>query len=162
VPVLVRRPAQAKVHRPYSFVSNQQDDNNNNKYSNNKAQQNNNNNDDHANNHDGNNNHNYNNVSATLHQTKRDRLSNLSFAQRRHEISWRLVQHGRGFQHVAVLTAAAATSDLASNVRVSSAAWVKADEAQDASCFLIGPPRMMRMGHWMCSWLVNGSNCLAI
>lgn len=74
--------------------------------------------------------------------TRRERLSNLSFAQRRHEIAWRLAQHGRGMQHVAALCAAAASSDIARQVSVSSralqhsrAAWVQADEAQDALYF---------------------------
>ena len=74
--------------------------------------------------------------------TKRERLSNLSFAQRRHEIAWRLAQHGKGLQHVAGLCAAAASSDIAQQVRVSSTAlqhartaWVQADEAQDALFF---------------------------
>ena len=74
--------------------------------------------------------------------TRMERLSNLSFAQRRHEIAWRLAQHGRGLQHVAALTAAAASSDISQQVRVSStalqhsrAAWVQADEAQDALYF---------------------------
>lgn len=74
--------------------------------------------------------------------TRRESLANLSFAQRRHEIAWRLAQHGRGLQHVAALCAAAASSDISRQVRVSStalqhsrAAWVQADEAQDALYF---------------------------
>jgi hypothetical protein len=76
------------------------------------------------------------------HQTKKERMSNLSFAQRRHEIAWRLAQHGKALQHVAALTAANASSDLSQAVAVSSralqharTAWVQADEAQDALYF---------------------------
>jgi hypothetical protein len=74
--------------------------------------------------------------------TRQERLSNLSFAQRRHEIAWRLAQHGRGLQHAAALCAAAASSDLSTHVRTASkalqhsrTAWVQADEAQDALYF---------------------------
>jgi hypothetical protein len=73
---------------------------------------------------------------------KKERMSNLSFAQRRHELAWRLAQHSRGLTHVAALTAAAASTDLANATRVSSqalqrarSAWVQADEAQDALYF---------------------------
>ena len=74
--------------------------------------------------------------------TKLERMSNLSFAQRRHELAWRLARHGKTLQHVAALTAAAATTDLSAVVQVSTAAlqhartaWVQADEAQDALYF---------------------------
>ncbi|KAL7580939.1 hypothetical protein ACA910_005756 [Epithemia clementina (nom. ined.)] len=74
--------------------------------------------------------------------TRRERMSNLSFAQRRHELAWRLTQHGRAVQHVAALTAANASSEFAKQVQVSSTAlqhtrtaWVQADEAQDAMYF---------------------------
>ena len=77
-----------------------------------------------------------------MQQTKRERMSNLSFAQRRHELAWRLAQHGKSLQHVAGLTAAAASSHLSNSVAVSSTAlqhartaWVQADEAQDALYF---------------------------
>jgi hypothetical protein len=73
---------------------------------------------------------------------KRERMSNLSFAQRRHELSWRLAANGRALQHVAALTAAAAASDLAQVVKTSTTAlmhtrknWIAADEAQDALFF---------------------------
>jgi len=88
-----------------------------------------------------NNNHEDENVVATQ-LTKRERMSNLSFAQRRHELAWRLQMHGRSLQHVAALTAAAASSDFAHAVAVSTKAvqharsvWVQADEAQDALYF---------------------------
>ena len=74
--------------------------------------------------------------------TRRERMSNLSFAQRRHELAWRLTQHGRALQQVAGLTAATASSDFGQQVQVSSTAlqhartaWVQADEAQDAMYF---------------------------
>jgi len=79
---------------------------------------------------------------TTATTTKRERMSNLSFAQRRHELQWRLAQHGRRLQHVAALTAANASTDFAGTVRVSSealrharTAWMHADEAQDALYF---------------------------
>jgi hypothetical protein len=88
-----------------------------------------------------NNNYEEENAIATQ-QTKRERLSNLSFAQRRHELAWRLQQHGKSLQHVSALTAAAACTDLAQAVAVSTTAlqhartaWVQADEAQDALYF---------------------------
>lgn len=77
--------------------------------------------------------------------SKRERLSNLSFAQRRHELAWRLAQHAKGIQHVAALTAANACTNLSQAVAVSSTAlqrartaWVQADEAQDALYFFHG------------------------
>lgn len=58
--------------------------------------------------------------SAAAPQTRRERMSNLSFAKRRHELAWRLARHGRAFQHVAALTAANASSDFAKQVQSSS------------------------------------------
>lgn len=79
------------------------------------------------------------NAAAT---TKKEKMANLSFAQRRHELAWRLVQHGKGLTHVAALTAANATTDFSRATRVSTralqharTAWVQADEAQDALYF---------------------------
>lgn len=76
------------------------------------------------------------------HETKKEKMSNLSFAQRRHELAWRLARHGKSLQHVAALTAASATTGLSNAVAVSSkalqhtrTAWVQADEAQDALYF---------------------------
>ena len=79
------------------------------------------------------------------HQTserRRDKMSNLSFAQRRHELAWRLMSHGKALAHVSALTAAAASTDLANATKVSTkalqharTAWVQADEAQDALYF---------------------------
>jgi hypothetical protein len=73
---------------------------------------------------------------------KKERMSNLSFAQRRHELAWRLAANGKSLQHVAALTAAAACTDLGPAVKVSTTAlqhtrtaWVQADEAQDALFF---------------------------
>lgn len=78
----------------------------------------------------------------TATNQERKRLSDLSFAERRHEIAWRLAQHAKGLQHVAGLSAAAASSNISEQVRVSSTAlqhsrtaWVQADEAQDALFF---------------------------
>lgn len=76
-------------------------------------------------------------------QTKKEKMSNLAFAQRRHELAWRLAQHSRGLTHVAALTAAAASSpEFAQATRISTkalqharTAWVQADEAQDALYF---------------------------
>lgn len=103
-------------------------------------------------------------------RTRKSALSDLSFPQRRHEIAWRLAQHGRGLQHVAALTAAAASSDLSEQVRVSSTAlqhsrtaWVQADEAQDALYFfhaqlfpvraaphdIYGASDVQLMGRWL-------------
>ena len=71
------------------------------------------------------------------HQTserRRDKMSNLSFAQRRHELAWRLMYHGKALTHVSALTAAAASTDLANATKVSTkalqharTAWVQAD-----------------------------------
>lgn len=76
------------------------------------------------------------------HTKKSDRLSNLSFAQRRHELAWRLFQHTRGLGHVAALTASNASTKLAASVRLCSRTlqhvhshWRQADEAQDALYF---------------------------
>jgi len=73
----------------------------------------------------------------------KEKMSNLSFAQRRHELAWRLAQHAKALSHVSGLTAAAASSkDFAQSTRVSTkalqharTAWVQADEAQDALYF---------------------------
>ena len=74
--------------------------------------------------------------------TVKGNMSNLSFAQRRHEIGWRLALHGKALTHVAALTAAAASTDLATASKVSTKAlqhardaWWQADEAQDALYF---------------------------
>jgi hypothetical protein len=74
--------------------------------------------------------------------SRKERMSNLSFAQRRHELAWRLAQHGKTLTHLAAVTAAAASSDLGTTVKVSTnalqharTAWVQADEAQDALYF---------------------------
>ncbi|KAG7349879.1 hypothetical protein IV203_012476 [Nitzschia inconspicua] len=73
---------------------------------------------------------------------KSEKMSNLSFAQRRHELAWRLASHAKAIQHVAALTASAALSDLALCTEISTkalkharTAWVQADEAQDALYF---------------------------
>jgi hypothetical protein len=81
-------------------------------------------------------------AAAAAPTTKKERMSNLSFAQRRHELAWRLVQHGKGLTHVAALTAANASTDFSRAIQVSTTAlqhartaWVQADEAQDAMYF---------------------------
>jgi hypothetical protein len=73
---------------------------------------------------------------------KKEKMSNLSFAQRRHELSWRLARHSKALTHVAALTAAAQCTELAQATIVSTkalkharTAWVQADEAQDALYF---------------------------
>lgn len=78
-------------------------------------------------------------AAATTTQVK---MSNLSFAQRRHELSWRLAQHAKALMHVASLTAALHSTELAKATVVSTkalkhtrTAWVQADEAQDALYF---------------------------
>jgi hypothetical protein len=83
-----------------------------------------------------------NNESPQYLTGKSEKMNNLSFAQRRHELAWRLVSHSKAIQHVAALTAAAATSDLAISTDISTkalqyarTAWVQADEAQDAMYF---------------------------
>lgn len=70
------------------------------------------------------------------------KMSNLSFAQRRHELAWRLASHGKTLTHVSALAAAAASTDLAHVTNVSTkalqharTAWRQADEAQDALYF---------------------------
>jgi hypothetical protein len=73
---------------------------------------------------------------------RKEKMSSLSFAQRRHELSWRMASHGKVLTQVAALTAAAANADLSTVTRVSTralkharTAWVQADEAQDALYF---------------------------
>lgn len=76
-------------------------------------------------------------------QSKKEKMSSLSFAQRRHELAWRLAQHSRGLTHVAALTAASASSpEFSQATHISTkalqharTAWVQADEAQDALYF---------------------------
>ena len=79
---------------------------------------------------------------ARRYHNKRERMSKLSFAERRHELSWRLTANGRTIQHVAALCAASASSNIAEVTSISSkalqhtrTAWVQADEAQDALFF---------------------------
>mmetsp|Transcript_19587 Transcript_19587/g.35557 ORF Transcript_19587/g.35557 Transcript_19587/m.35557 type:complete len:847 (-) Transcript_19587:44-2584(-) len=75
--------------------------------------------------------------------TRKEKMANLSFAQRRHQLAWRLAQHSKALSHVAGLTAASASSpDFALATKVSTkalqharTAWVQADEAQDALYF---------------------------
>jgi hypothetical protein len=74
--------------------------------------------------------------------TSKKRMADLAFSQRRHELAWRLARHARAIEHVAALTAAAATTEFASHVETSSqalqharTAWSQADEAQDALFF---------------------------
>ncbi|KAI2505864.1 hypothetical protein MHU86_8560 [Fragilaria crotonensis] len=73
---------------------------------------------------------------------KKEKMSNLSFSQRRHELSWRLARHGKALTHVAALTAALYSTEMAQATIVSTkalkharTAWVQADEAQDALYF---------------------------
>lgn len=73
----------------------------------------------------------------------KEKMANLSFAQRRHELAWRLAQHAKALSHVSALTAASASSrDFSKSTKVSTkalqharTAWVQADEAQDALYF---------------------------
>ena len=81
-------------------------------------------------------------VVTTTTQRKKERMSALSFAQRRHELAWRLAVNAKRVQQVAALTAAGAATPLARHVSVASTAlqhtrqaWVQADEAQDALYF---------------------------
>ncbi len=74
---------------------------------------------------------------------RKEKMANLSFAQRRHQLAWRLAQHSKALSHVSGLTAASAsTPDFAQATKVSTralqharTAWVQADEAQDALYF---------------------------
>ena len=76
-------------------------------------------------------------------QSRKEKMSSLSFAQRRHELAWRLAQHSRALTHVAALTAASASSpEFSQATHISTkalqharTAWVQADEAQDALYF---------------------------
>ena len=106
---------------------------------------------------------------APNHGLKKERMSNLSFAQRRHELGWRLAQHGKALTHVAALTAASHSTEFATATRVSTkalqharTAWVQADEAQDALYFfhaqlfparqapqdIYGALDMLKRGQW--------------
>lgn len=73
---------------------------------------------------------------------RKGKMASLSFAQRRHELGWRLASHSKTLTHVAALTAANATTNMADATRISTkalqharTAWVQADEAQDALYF---------------------------
>jgi hypothetical protein len=81
-------------------------------------------------------------VPAANLQHKKERMTNLSFAQRRHELSWRVSQGMKCIQQIAALTAASVSTDLGTIVDTSTralqhtrTAWVQADEAQDAMYF---------------------------
>jgi hypothetical protein len=81
-------------------------------------------------------------ANATSSALKKEKMSNLSFAQRRHELAWRLAQHGKALTHVAALTAASASTEFSHHIKISTkalqharTAWVQADEAQDALYF---------------------------
>ena len=79
-------------------------------------------------------------------------MSNLSFAQRRHELSYRLASHSKAITHVAALTASnhshgsdGNSANLAKIVDVSTkaltharTAWIQNDECQDALFFFHG------------------------
>ncbi|KAL3909350.1 MAG: hypothetical protein SGILL_008121, partial [Bacillariaceae sp.] len=88
---------------------------------------------------DGNNN---NNSPEQQPSGKTEKMSNLSFAQRRHELAWRLASHSKAIQHVSALSNAASLQDLGKSTAIATAAlqhartaWVQADEAQDALYF---------------------------
>lgn len=87
---------------------------------------------------------------AAIPSTKLEELPHLSFAQRRHELHYRLWRHVRGLQSVAALTSSAAscltsrghTPHLGASVACAQqalqharTAWVNQDEAQDALFF---------------------------
>jgi len=79
---------------------------------------------------------------ASSSATRKEKMASLSFAQRRHELGWRLASHSRTLSHVAAITAANATTNMANATRISTralqharTAWVQADEAQDALYF---------------------------
>ncbi|GAX22632.1 hypothetical protein FisN_17Lh124 [Fistulifera solaris] len=81
-------------------------------------------------------------LTTTTTTTTKKRMADLAFSQRRHELAWRLAKHARTIEQVAVLTAAAATTDWSTYVTTSSQAlqharmaWSQADEAQDALFF---------------------------
>ena len=74
--------------------------------------------------------------------SRKEKMASLSFAQRRHELGWRLASHSRTLTHVAAITAANAQTNMAKATRISThalqharTAWVQADEAQDALYF---------------------------
>lgn len=76
---------------------------------------------------------------------KSERMANLSFVQRRHELAWRLAANAKRVQMTCALTGAAAATDLGTTVRVCTTAlqqtrtaWIQADEAQDALYFFHG------------------------
>ena len=86
---------------------------------------------------------------------RKDKMSNLSFAARRHELSYRLASHSKALTHVAALTASnhnntssgesEDNANLAKFVDVSTkaltharTAWIQNDECQDALYFFHG------------------------
>mmetsp|Transcript_31029 Transcript_31029/g.47322 ORF Transcript_31029/g.47322 Transcript_31029/m.47322 type:complete len:833 (+) Transcript_31029:154-2652(+) len=82
-----------------------------------------------------------NNTSGGVKKVKM-KMSGMSFTKRRHELSTRLAIHGKAITHVAALTAALHSTELAQATVVSTkalqharTAWVQADEAQDALYF---------------------------
>lgn len=74
----------------------------------------------------------------TSHLRKSERMANLSFVQRRHELAWRLAANAKRVQ----MASAVAAATIGPTVRVCTTAlqhtrtaWIQADEAQDALYF---------------------------
>ncbi|GKY91663.1 hypothetical protein MPSEU_000138200 [Mayamaea pseudoterrestris] len=85
------------------------------------------------------------NTAAATSSKIREQMSNLSFAQRRHELVWRLHAHTKSLTHVAALTASNATTALSrivslcgKTLRHAHSHWQQADEAQDMLYFFHG------------------------
>ncbi len=97
-------------------------------------------------------------ASAASNVRRKDKMSNLSFAARRHELSYRLASHSKALTHVAALTASNhngtdESANLAKFVDVSTkaltharTAWIQNDECQDALYFFHGRLFSLRAG----------------
>ncbi|OEU06254.1 hypothetical protein FRACYDRAFT_255480 [Fragilariopsis cylindrus CCMP1102] len=94
---------------------------------------------------------------------RKDKMSNLSFVNRRHELSYRLATHSKALTHVAALTVSNSAGDqdqdqankynLTNYVNVSMnaltharTAWIQNDECQDALYFFHGRLFSIRQG----------------
>ncbi len=115
-------------------------------------------------------------ASASTNVRRKDKMSNLSFAARRHELSYRLASHSKALTHVAALTASNhngtdESANLAMFVDVSTkaltharTAWIQNDECQDALYFFHGRLFSLRAGphdvYGALDFITNGRSSL--
>ena len=117
-------------------------------------------------------------ASASTNVRRMDKMANLSFVARRHELSYRLASHTRALTHVAALTASnhngtneIESANLAKFVDVSTkaltharTAWIQNDECQDALYFFHGRLFSLRAGphdvYGALDFITNGRSSL--